>query len=236
MKWLFVLLLALNVGFFAWQMNRERSAVSLPAVEPALEGERLLLLREVREPPTADDGGALSSTPPGSAVPPAARAAACFSVGPFADRAEAGRIGEWFKAAGAQTQVRVSEQRQRSALLLHLPPEPSAELAQQKVAELAALGIEDYAIAEVGGRPHTPVLGVYQDRDAAEQRVAELRAAGLDVHIAEQQGAETKFWLDLTEDSGASPSPVWDRLAREYPELERIARRCRQIAPDQVIP
>jgi len=234
MKWLFVLLLVLNGAFFAWQMQQQGSPVPIPAVAPKAAGERLLLLREVAQRPPAGDAGAPSAPSPGSAAAPAAMV--CYSVGPLASRAQAERIGEWFKAAGVETQVRVGEQREPADFLIHLTPEPSVELAQQRLAELAALGIEDYAIAEVGGRPHTPVLGVYRHRAAAERRMAELRGAGLDAQLTTRHGGETEYWLDLTEDSAVPPAPVWDRVAREHPELQRVERRCRQIAPDQVIP
>lgn len=154
MRWLFVLLLAFNIGFFAWQMNRERRAAPMAAVEPAPEGERLLLLREAAGPPAA------------------AIAMTCFSVGPFADRAEARRIGEWFKTAGVQTRL----------------------------------------------------------------RVAELPAAAPDTQLMARPDVGAEFWLDVTAGGEAPPTPMWDRVAREHPELRRIERRCRQIAPDQAIP
>jgi len=231
MKWLFVFFLALNIAFFAWQVQRERHAKPPPTVEPAAEGERLLLLSEVKAP-----------RPSAGAVPPARQAGtsastmACSSLGAFTDREDAERVGEWFGAAGVPAEVRVSEQQQSADLIIHLTPEQSASAAQQRLAEVGALGIEDRAVAEVDGHPHTIVLGIYRDRLAAERRMAELRGAGLEAQISERARSKTEFWLDISENSEAPPTAIWGRVAKQYPELHHVQLRCGQIAPDQAIP
>ncbi|HLA75705.1 MAG TPA: hypothetical protein VJM76_07320 [Gammaproteobacteria bacterium] len=48
MKWLFILLLALNIGFFAWQFNQEEARFTAPTQSAQKDNSRhLVLLREL---------------------------------------------------------------------------------------------------------------------------------------------------------------------------------------------
>ena len=72
MKWLFILLLALNIGFFAWQLNQEEARFTAPTQSAQKDNSRhLVLLRELDAElaKTAPQGGNAATTPP--AIAPA---------------------------------------------------------------------------------------------------------------------------------------------------------------------
>jgi hypothetical protein len=64
MRWLFLLLLVLNVGYVAWELERERpQAVRTAALPTGVE--RIVLLREQQSGSADEEDIALSSVPPG---------------------------------------------------------------------------------------------------------------------------------------------------------------------------
>lgn len=79
MKWLFMLLVALNLAFFIWQVNHEQNAFIAPQQADTADGsKRLVLLRELdaelakMPPPAAENPAPENASPPLNNAPSSA--------------------------------------------------------------------------------------------------------------------------------------------------------------------
>lgn len=129
MRWLFLLLLLLNVTFFIWQHNppSQPSATFSPPADSAVKS--LTLLSE--EAPT--------STP--SSQPEAAPAEACHAVGPFSTAEDAQRTNARLAEQNIQSQQRADETSQPPQWWLDIqgPPLP-ARIWQELTQAFSGLG------------------------------------------------------------------------------------------------
>lgn len=134
MKWICLLLLIVNIGYFGWtldQRTRETVQVRASALSVPRDVPRLQLISELEQPPvrrmdtvattTAESGTGtdadepelvatlpdISTTLPESLIMPMRLAAdACFSFGPFAERDHAQRLLNWLHAHDTQARLR----------------------------------------------------------------------------------------------------------------------------------
>jgi hypothetical protein len=191
-----LLLLLANVAFLAWA----RYAPASPSEEPQLiaqqirpEAIRLLSEREV---------AALRKTDSASL--------ACVEWGAFnasdVTRARAALAPIAPAAAVSERQVQ-----EAAGWWVYVPPQPSRQSVNQKVAELKELGIEEYFIVQEDAKLRFAVsLGVYRTEEAARARLEQLRARG--VHTAVVGARPTpvrKAYLQLRE----LPEGVQPKLA-----------------------
>ena len=148
MRALFLLLVAANLGFYAWtQYLAPPSAGSDP--EPLarqIEPHKLIIL------PPANPGA------PGAKPKPAA----CIEWGSFATT-DAARVEQALEplALGARLAQRRSEE--TAHWWVFLPPQGSRQNAQRKVEELKRLGVEEYFVMQEEGRLRWAIsLGVFR--------------------------------------------------------------------------
>ncbi len=101
MRWLFVLLILLNAGFFVWQYSMQESSEARPVTTLALPPDSsikpLVLLREV-SPAAPKDASTEENTPQQAtpvtattAVRPPTPTESCYTIGPFFTAQEAQR-------------------------------------------------------------------------------------------------------------------------------------------------
>ena len=167
MRLVALLLLLANVAFFAWAryapgLGSLESHLVAQQIEP--EAIRLLTPRQV---------AALG------ARQPEAKASSCVEWGAF-NRADAARAQAAFEKL--TTASRVSERRVEEAAgwWVYMPPQASRQAADQKVAELKRLGVDDYFVVQEDPRLRFAVsLGGYSTEEAANARLEELRARGV---------------------------------------------------------
>lgn len=134
MKWVCLLLLIANIGYFGWTLDkRTRETVEIRASALSVPGDasRLQLISELEQPPvrrmdvaeslTAESAAGteadepqlvatlpdISTTLPESLIVPMRLATdACFSFGPFAERDRAQRLLNWLQARDTQARLR----------------------------------------------------------------------------------------------------------------------------------
>lgn len=98
MRWLFLLLVLLNAGFFVWQYSQQKSSEARPStllgLPPDSTIQTLILLREAGPTATATQ-----------AVP---EVAGCYTIGPFMTAEEAQRATTMLETEGFTSQARVS--------------------------------------------------------------------------------------------------------------------------------
>jgi hypothetical protein len=182
MRALFLLLLAANLGFYAWW----RYGVPADAADPAplarqIEPEKLKVVApgELR--------------PPAAPKKPAATAGSCLEWGSFT-LADAPRAEQALEplALGARLAQRRTEE--VAGWWVFIPPQGSRQSALRKAQELRNLGVDEYFIMQDWALS----LGVFRSEDAAHARLAALRAQGVrSARVGARETVVPKVWLQV---------------------------------------
>ena len=205
MRVFFLLLVAVNLGFFAWSKyyatadgaadpEPSRRQVKAEAIRlltgPELAGLPALKPRPAGQGTQAVLTDALSRGP--------AAGGACVEWGGFSV-AEAPRAEQVLEplALGARLSQRRSEE--KAGWWVFIPPQGNRAAAMKKIAELKALGIDDYfVIQEDGGMRWAVSLGVFSSEEASKTRHEALRAKGVrSAQTGERDTQVTKIWFQV---------------------------------------
>lgn len=226
MRVVFLLLVLLNLAFFAWS----RYLAPPPAgtdprplaqqIEPGLL--RILTPAEVAAmaPPAKPKPAAsvAAGGAPAAPVPPApAPATICLDWGPLAP-ADAERAAQALAPLALGARLSQLASSGASTWWVFIPPQPNLQAAQKKAAELKALGVSDYFIVEDTGPDRWAVsLGVFRSEAAARAHLEALRAKK--VHSAElapyaSQGE--RLWYEIRDVDAALRAKL-EPIARGFP-------------------
>lgn len=218
MRAIFLLLLAANLGFFAWARYYAPSEAATDP-EPLRRQIRPESIRVLRGPELAE----LPPLKP-RAVPQVQSPGACIEWGGFA-LAEAPRAEEALAplALGARLSQRRSDE--TAGWWVFIPPQPNRAAALKKTAELKALGVDDFFVVQDEGRTRWSVsLGIFSSEDAARSRLEALRAKG--VRSAQTGVRETqvaKIWFQARGADAAQQARMRE-TAQTFPGTE--VRAC----------
>lgn len=184
MRAVLLVLLLVNLAFFAWSQWLAPKEAALP-VSPKVQAPQLQLASEASAPtPTAGDR--------------------CVTVGPFPTTELAARARATLTDAGYSSLPREEQTRSLDGFWVFLEG-PSTEAAERRLLErLRRGGVAD---AQAVGEPNARriSLGVFSEEARAiaqSERVAKLQ---LLPQIEAREKAATAIWLDLQMKSGAPP-------------------------------
>jgi hypothetical protein len=207
MRALFLFLVAANLAFFAWTEY---------LAPPTTGRDPRPLAREI-EP---DRLKVLAPEPHAAPAAPAQPAVGCVEWGAFApaEVAAARQALAPLLAAERLAERRASE---TAGWWVFLPPQGSRGAAQKKVAELKALGVEDYFIVQDEGPARWAVsLGVFSSEEAARSRLAALRSRGVrSAQVGARETPVEKVWLQVREADAALRARLAE-LAARFPGTE----------------
>lgn len=184
-----------------WESPREPHRIS-----QQVRGDRMRLQAPGASAPMAAPRGAL----PASAALAAGR---CLELGGFSAQAIA-RVED--EMAGGAWRVERFEREEQVRWWIHLPPQPTRENADRKLAELRRRHVTDYSVI-AGGEPeaYTVSLGLFRERERAERYLETLRGQGVRTAVlSDTPRALTRQWLRVRDA---------DDAARE--RLEAMRRR-----------
>jgi hypothetical protein len=199
---LFLLLVALNLGFYAWSAYYSAAdATSDPRpLAQQIDPEKLRILRGGEAPPAAPPApppvpAAAEKPKPGPEPVPVV---SCIEWGGFA-LLEAPRAETALEplALGARLSQRRSEE--TAGWWVYLPQQPNRETALKKAGELKKLGVDDYFVVQEAGRWRWAVsLGVFSTEEAAKNRLEALRAKGVrNAQLGARELQVQKVWLQV---------------------------------------
>lgn len=230
MRLLFLLLLAANVGFFAWMRYL---APPDPAVDPQpltrqLHPEQLRMHTErelAQASPPAQTGPAEAKPAPakpgepGPAAPaPAAALAvlACLEWGSFSP-ADASRAAQRLDALALGARLAQYRGEEPAKWWVHIPPQANRAAALKKASELKKLGVEDYFVMQDPGRLRWAIsLGVFSTEDAAKSQLQALRAKGVkSAVIGERETRAPKVWYQVRDVDAPLRSRLED-ISRDF--------------------
>lgn len=213
MRWVFLLLLAANIGFGAFVYLRDKA--------PSPDAQLIALQMN------ADKVHIVPPRPAPVPAPVTASArAACIEWGGFG-------TGELTRAQGALdhlalgTRARQVEVSLTAGYWVFIPPLRSQAAMERKVTELRGLGVNEYFLVLDPGRwRHAISLGVFRSEEGAARYLAQLRQKGVrsaTVGEREQRVTQTAFLIsNPTEEESVKLA----ELKKEFPGSELRAVEC----------
>ncbi len=174
-----VLLLA-NAAFLGWmQYGALIRAKSTEAhlIEQQINRDAVHLLTPQQVAALAEQQG--TGTVKVAATVNSAAPAACLEWGAF-NAADVAKAEEALAALALGNRLGRRRIEETAAYWVFLPPQPSRQAAQQRVAELKLLGVAEYFIVQEDSTFRFAVsLGVFRTEEAARTHLAQLRAKGI---------------------------------------------------------
>jgi len=213
MRWVFLLLLAVNIGF----------GVFVFFMDKALNPDAQLIALQMN----ADKVRIVPPRPaPAPALVTASTRAACIEWGGFG-------TGELARAQGALDRLGLGARARRvevsvtAGYWVFIPPQRSQVAMERKVTELRKLGVNEYFLIVDPGRWRYAIsLGVFRSEAGATRYLAQLRQKGVrsaTVGEREQRVTQTAFLIrEPTEEESANLA----ELKNEFPGSELRVVEC----------
>jgi hypothetical protein len=202
MRYLFILLLLFNLGFFIW-VERYTAAPkkNFTATDPGVT--ELVLLSDNNK----SDSNILADAP----VMPVNSGNnsgtdlnfKCYAAGPYENEAGIQSAIEQIKSEVLKYSTRRLTTTQEAGYWVYLPALPSRKEALKKGRDLAAAYVKDYYVVTSGNNENSISLGLYREPFNADNRVTELNSKGFQVEKEIRLEQWPEFWLDfsINEDS-----------------------------------
>lgn len=214
MKWVFLLLLAVNIGFGVFVYLRDKAPnpdAQLIALQMNADKVRIVPPRPAPVPAPAT----------------ASARAACIEWGEFG-------TGELARARGALDRLALGARARRvevsvtAGYWVFIPPLRSQAAMERKVSELRQLGVNEYfPVLDPGRWRYAISLGVFRSEQGATRYLAQLRQDGVrsaTVGEREQRVTQTAFlFSEPTEEESAKLA----ELKNEFPGTELRVVECR---------
>lgn len=198
MRVLFLLLVLVNVAFFAWvRYLAEPTWTSDPSpLARQVDPEKLRIVSPAELERAAKPKPKPAPAPQKATVPPAILA--CVQWGSFA-LADAARAEKVLAPLELGTRVSRRQVEESASWWVFMPPQGSRAGAQKKADELKELGISDFfIIQETGPYRWALSLGVFGTEEPAREHLAALRTRGVrTARIGQRDLKVTKIWLQI---------------------------------------
>lgn len=248
MRWIFVLLLAANVAYFGWELDREttirqRESRALAAVP--VTAQRLQLLEELAQPPsvrtappepvamsvpeTASPESELVTELPPITVPdtaPVVITYSCFRYGPLLDQDQLESLQQWFTARQVEVASSFTEEQGRALFWIYLAPQGTREEAMATLQDMQNKGIGDFRLINRGDLQNAISLGLFSSREAVNARLEELKEKGYVPVVVPYSDVKRIYSLEVQIADG---STVLTEMQQGYPaRFESAAMECKQ--------
>ena len=238
MRWIILLLLLMNTGYFAWETYQQSlSRYAKPVVsEPEKpQGKRLVLWSESgRNLPKSD----LLPEPverSEHSEPEAARNTQCLVVGPFDSSAKADEMQQRLFSLGVTSSERSDNEANSYDHWVHIPPLAGRDAAIRLLRELQGQGIDSFVITQ-GELANGISLGLFSKEASANKVSSRLLAAGYETRIKRLARQPQTYWLELAaKQADKVTDAMWENFANEYNGLKVLEKSCKGIATEPSI-
>ena len=179
MKYILILLLLANLGFFAWNSYQPLPLIEQVAPRPLLNTGLTL----VSEFEAETDALAMEAR------------RQCSLVSGFEDSSQAASFVELARGRGLEALLQEEPSTELPQYRLYLPPTPSREIANLTLDDIAdrlqaaEMRVDTYLITR-GELENAVALGVYEDRGTAESVQSQVLSLGYTPFIEEIAGSE----------------------------------------------
>ena len=213
-----VLLILLNLGYFAWHMLQPEEAGREERVWRGRAPETIQLLAE-----GIKNGKAVKY---GAAQAANTKLTLCTTIGVFPTREAAQVVRQRLMAVSIKSQLEMALPKMPD-YLVYIPSLPSREQAYRLVDELEAKNIDGFVITEEGALKNAVSLGQFSIRTTAEAFQDARIKDGYNAWIQEKKGGQTMYVVALDAlNSRLLSDALWQSFRTRYPFLKKSDKLC----------
>ncbi len=257
MRWLFLLLLALNLAYISWGVMNE-SGDPYADVRPLKNVQSISLLTERKQEGAAELLKAeqpLGQESPAAAVPGkvkasveavksvalkpeaaqkveiAAQVESCFTLGPFRHLDKLSGFIREIKSYVVAADFRGREEKEQTIYWVFIQPEASYIKALEVSKRLQAKKVNDFYIINDGDNIHGLSLGRFRNKAGAYGLAKKVKNMGFDVIVEPIFKTTTIYWLDYQLIEGVE---IPEEILAEYVHVKgenkvsRLSRQCEE--------
>jgi hypothetical protein len=226
MRWLFLLLLVLNLFYYVW--HQQQAPMRVKEVAPLSlyrsAEDNIRLLSESGNVPSVQ-ARALPVAPPG------APQAVCLFIGGYATEGDIQPLEQRLIGLDVSAQVQSRNAEGAVDYWVYLPPLASRQASMRQLRELQSRHIDSYLIGE-GNLAGGISLGMFPRMDLADALVGRLSEAGYEPQVRELPRAYRSFWLRIDEASKRLlDDALLARLSADFPGMRQQLMPCKDVAP-----
>jgi cell division septation protein DedD len=220
MRWLFLLLVVLNLFYYVW--HQQQAPLNVKEVAPLAmlrEGKHAIrLLSESEEP--------LSREAPAENKPEAV----CLFLGSFEQEESAAEVEQRLISLDIRSHVQPVDASAGTDYWVYLAPLASRQASLRQLKELQARKIDSYIITQ-GDLANGISLGIFPRHDSAESVMQRLRDAGYEPFLRELSRAHRSYWVRIAPGSRhLAGDALLQRLALDFKGLQHQLMPCESIA------
>ena len=222
MRWLFLLLLVLNLFYYVWHQQqaplRVKEVESFSLYQGGRENIRLVSEADVVKAP-AKSVASLSDDQ-----------TVCLFLGSFEREDEARALEQRLLSLDIESEVQSVDAAAGVDYWVYLVPLASRQASLRQLKELQARKIDSYIIGQ-GDLANGISLGIFPRSDSAESVMQRLREAGYEPMLRELSRAHRAYWVRIAPESRRLASDaLLESLARDFERLEHQLMPCEGVA------
>jgi len=223
MRWLFLLLLVLNLFYYVW--HQQQTPLRAKEVAP------LSLHQEVRQDiRLLSESGGAQSRRERPVEQSAGSSEVCMFLGGF-DQEEAAKVVEQrLVTLDIQSEVKIVDAPAGLDYWVYLPPLASRQASLRQLKELQARKIDSYIITQ-GDLSNGISLGMFPRSESAESVMQRLREVGYEPLMRELPRAHRNYWVRIAPSSRRlADDALLQSLARDFIGLQHQLMPCESVA------
>ncbi|RYJ58348.1 SPOR domain-containing protein [Pseudomonas songnenensis] len=225
MRWIFLLLVLLNVFF--WVQQQYQSPIRIKEVTPLATYSRpqqnITLLSESASPERRQS----QLTP----VEPVGNG--CLFLGGFDEEQQAQSLEQRLLSLDIQSDMQRLDVAAGVDYWVYLPPLASRQASLRQLRELQSRNVDSYIIT-VGDLANGISLGIFSRKDSAEGVVARLREVDYSALVRELPRMHSKYWVRIaTASRHQLDSEILEALKRDMPALQHRQMPCAGVASSE---
>jgi hypothetical protein len=225
MRWLFLLLVLLNIFF--WAQHLYHSPVRIKEVAPLDAYSRpqsnITLLSESSRTRRAAEGARSGSIDNSG----------CLFLGGFDDELSAQSLEQRLLSLDIQSEVQQLDVATGVDYWVYLPPLASRQASLRQLRELQSRNIDSYIIT-VGDLANGISLGIFSRKDSAEGVVARLREVDYSALVRELPRVHNKYWVRVAPASQRQlGDSILEALKNDMPALQHRQMPCVGVASSE---
>lgn len=222
MRWLFLLLLVLNLFYYVWHQQQAPLRVKEVESFSLYQGGR----QNIRLVSEAD----VAAIPVAPVVVGQGGQAVCLFLGSFEREDEARALEQRLLSLDIESTVQSVDAAVGVDYWVYLIPLASRQASLRQLKELQARKIDSYIIGQ-GDLANGISLGIFPRSDSAESVMQRLREAGYEPMLRELSRAHRAFWVRISPASRRLASDILlEGLARDFERLEHQLMPCEGVA------
>ena len=222
MRWLFLLLLTLNLFYYVW--HQQQAPLRVKEIEPVAlyrgPQQDIQLLAEASQPNLVASAVAVVAAPNTT----------CLFLGGFEQEAVAKAVEQRLLSTDIEAEVEVVDVEAALDYWVYLAPLASRQASLRQLKELQARKIDSYIISQ-GDLVNGISLGIFPRNDSAQSVMQRLREAGYEPLLRELARSHRNYWVKIAPQSRILLNDaLLDRLAKDFLGLEHQLKPCVGVA------